>query len=132
MDAPLNPNPPAPNGPNDPLIVDDEPLPKKARVNENQSTREPSDVWGHFVKLQNREKSECKYCKKQYNATRRNGTSTMRAHLLKCKKIPGVIDRSQTTLIFQAKKTCVLRESLIMSLLLLNFLLREFGWLLHG
>ena len=32
---PQNPNPPAPNGPNDPLIVDDEPLPKKARVNEN-------------------------------------------------------------------------------------------------
>ena len=43
MDAPSNPNPPAPNGPNDPLIVD-EPLPKKTRVNENRSTREPSDV----------------------------------------------------------------------------------------
>ena len=57
MDAPLNPNPPAPNGPNDPLIVDDEPLPKKARVNENWSTREPSEVWEHFVKLQNCEKS---------------------------------------------------------------------------
>ena len=68
MDAPSNPNPLAPNGPNDPLIVDDEPLPKKTRVNENRSTREPSDVWEHFVKLQNREKSKCKYCKKQYNA----------------------------------------------------------------
>ena len=44
MDAPSNPNPPAPNDPNDPLIVDDEPLPKKTRVNENQSTREPSNV----------------------------------------------------------------------------------------
>ena len=86
MDAPSNPNPPAPNGPNDPLIVDNEPLPKKARVNENQSTREPFDVWGHFLKLQNREKSECKYCKKQYNAARRNGTSSMWAHLLKCKE----------------------------------------------
>ena len=29
MDAPSNQNPPTPNGPNDPLIVDDEPLPKK-------------------------------------------------------------------------------------------------------
>ena len=29
----------------------------------------------------------------------------MRAHLLKCKKILGVIDTSQTTLSFQAKKT---------------------------
>ena len=29
----------------------------------------------------------------------------MRAHLLKCKKIPGVIDTSQTTLSFQTKKT---------------------------
>ena len=57
MDAPSNPNPPSPNGPNDLLIVDDEPLPKKARVNENQSTRELSDIWEHFVKLQNREKS---------------------------------------------------------------------------
>ena len=56
MDASLNPNPPAPNDPNDPLIVDDEPPPKKARVNDNQSTREPSDVWDHFVRLQNREK----------------------------------------------------------------------------
>ena len=100
MDAPSNPNPLAPNGPNDPLIVDDEPLPKKARVNENRSAREPSDVWEHFVRLQNCEKSECKYCKKQYNAARRNGTSSMRAHLLICKNISGVIDTSQTTFSF--------------------------------
>ena len=92
MDAPSNPNPPAPNGLNDPLIVDAEPLPKKTRVNENQSTRESSNVWEHFVK-------------KQYNATRRNRTSSMRAHILKCKKIPGVIDTNQTTLSFQAKQT---------------------------
>ena len=32
MDAPSNPNPPTPNGPNDPLIVDDEPLPKKLEL----------------------------------------------------------------------------------------------------
>ena len=62
MDAPSNPNPPTPNGPNDPLIVDDEPLPKKVRVNENQFIREPSDVWEHFVRLQNCEKSKCNYC----------------------------------------------------------------------
>ncbi|KAL0015202.1 hypothetical protein SO802_002271 [Lithocarpus litseifolius] len=93
MDAPSNPNPPAPNGANDPLIVDDEPLPKKARVKENQSTREPSDVWEHFVKLQNCEKSECKYCKKQYNAARRNGTSSMRAHILKWETIGKTIER---------------------------------------
>ena len=54
MDAPSNQNPPTPNGPNDPLIVDDEALPKKARVNENRSTQ-PSDVWEHFVWLQNLE-----------------------------------------------------------------------------
>ena len=65
MDAPSNPNPLAPNGPNDPLIVDDEPLPKKSRVNENQSTKEPSDIWEHSVRLQNREKSECKYCRRK-------------------------------------------------------------------
>ena len=62
---PQNPNPPAPNGPNDPLIVDDEPLPKKARVNENQSTKEPFDIWEHSVRLQNREKSKCKYCRRK-------------------------------------------------------------------
>ena len=32
MDAPSNPNPPAPNDLNDPLIVDDEPLPKKLEL----------------------------------------------------------------------------------------------------
>ena len=32
MDASLNPNPPAPNGPNDPLIVDDKPPPKKLEL----------------------------------------------------------------------------------------------------
>ena len=32
MDAPSNLNPLAPNGPNDPLIVNDEPLPKKLEL----------------------------------------------------------------------------------------------------
>ena len=32
MDASANSNPQAPNGPNDPLIVNDEPLPKKQEL----------------------------------------------------------------------------------------------------
>ena len=123
MDASANSNPQAPNGPNDPLIVNDEPLPKKQelmRISPLKShLMSGSILLGHkIVKSQNA------------NIVRSN--TMLQGGMVKCKKILGVIDTSQTTLSFQAKKLVVLRESLVMSLLLLNFLLREFIWHLRG
>ena len=102
--APGYPPPPNPPEPVAPIRLGASlpPLPP------NQGGRDPSIVWQHYIKLAGgdlkKPKSECNYCKKQYNCHgRTNGTSGMLHHMEVCKKWPFPYDDRQKTLSFQAK-----------------------------
>lgn len=68
-----------------PIVQDDKDKPKR-------KPKKTSDVWVHYniIAGGNNPRCTCKYCGADYayNPTK-NGTSTVRAHLVKCKKFPG-------------------------------------------
>ena len=111
VDAPLRfgapGNPPPPNPPEPAALIGLGasllPLPPK------QGGKNPSIVWKHFIKLASidpkTQRSECKYCKNQYNCHgKKNGTSGMLHHKEECKKWHFPRDDKQKTLSFQAKR----------------------------
>ena len=78
------PNPPEPAAPIE-LGASLPPLPPK------QGGKDPSIVWQHFIKLvgpnPKKLRSECKYCKSQYNCHgKKNDTLGMLHHMEACKK----------------------------------------------
>ena len=65
-----------------------------------------SDVWDHFTKFTDAEgslKSRCNYCDKEYYSDpSKNGTSSLRAHLKTCNKLPLSGESKQTQLSIQS------------------------------
>lgn len=67
-----------------------------------------ADVWEHMTKIKfdkNRkaEKARCKYCHQEYCCVSTNGTSTLRKHILNCKKYPfNERNKGQQSLSFQS------------------------------
>ena len=95
-----NPNPPEPATPIK-LGASLPPLPPK------QVSKDLSIVWQHFIKVAGLDpeklKSECKYCKNQYNCHgKTNGTLGMLHHMDVCKKWHFSCDDKQKYLSFQA------------------------------
>ena len=97
-----NPNPLEPATPIE-LGASLPPLPPK------QGGKDLSIAWHHFIKLAGldpkKPKSECKYCKNQYNCHgKTNGTLGMLHHIDVCKKWHFSCDDKQKILSFQAKR----------------------------
>ncbi|XP_031120336.1 zinc finger BED domain-containing protein RICESLEEPER 2-like [Ipomoea triloba] len=67
-------------------------------------SRQRSEVWDHFTKISNdkcERKAKCNYCKKElFVDTKMNGTSSLKAHVRICPKMPrSSSDPSQTELL---------------------------------
>uniref|UniRef100_A0A803PIE6 BED-type domain-containing protein n=1 Tax=Cannabis sativa TaxID=3483 RepID=A0A803PIE6_CANSA len=79
-------------------------------IHNKKKSKKISDVWDHFKPVKegdpNNPRCACNYCGASYvyNPTR-NGTSTIRAHLSRCKKFPGKEeDKKQKLLSFTQKE----------------------------
>ena len=71
--------------------------------------KDRSGVWDHFLKIETESglQAKCKYCAIQYKYnSKRNGTSTLWAHISKCRKYPYNVPKDskskQSLLSFQA------------------------------
>jgi hypothetical protein len=89
-----------------------------------------SIVWEHFTKVEGGDpedpKSKCNYCSKLFSChTRRLGTSFMLSHIRNsCKKYPGrfgKLDKSQSTLSFDAKKEGQVGEGSVGNLVIAKY-----------
>ncbi|KAK8665538.1 hypothetical protein V6N13_005704 [Hibiscus sabdariffa] len=77
------------------------PSSKKAKKGVGNKRR--SWVWDHFNKSESLGENIaiCSYCDKQIACASYNGTSSLSNHLLRCKKYPPNVDKSQKILSFQ-------------------------------
>ncbi|XP_015081266.1 zinc finger BED domain-containing protein DAYSLEEPER-like [Solanum pennellii] len=61
------------------------------------------DNFGTFADEEGNKKAKCKHCGQDYFADSvKNGTKAMLTHMLTCKKMPKVVDKSQTQIGFQS------------------------------
>ncbi|XP_050211878.1 uncharacterized protein LOC126662034 [Mercurialis annua] len=83
---------------------------ENANVEANQKKRKVSQqrsvVWDHFDSIKDTKgvilQAKCKYCARIYNChAKKNGTSTLRGHMLRCTKHPHTIETRQALLSFQ-------------------------------
>lgn len=99
------------------------PQPPQPSASSKKGTRkrmkDRSPIWEHFEKQESDEgiRAQCKYCALRYNCDpKKNGTSTLWAHLNKCRKYPYNTprDSKQSLLSFQCvnKKTGVTSSGL--------------------
>ncbi|KAJ9547340.1 hypothetical protein OSB04_019883 [Centaurea solstitialis] len=78
--------------------------PKKRKAVETRS-----QVWDHFEKSSNKEGilivGKCEYCGKTYAADpKKDGTSSLKNHMIECLKNPHVKETRQSMLVFQSSK----------------------------
>ncbi|XP_050222175.1 uncharacterized protein LOC126672270 [Mercurialis annua] len=95
-------------------VVDDTPADptvagQTAHVEANSKKKEyvqRSVVWDHFESIKDGKgvimQGKCKYCARIYNCNaKKNGTSTLRTHMMKCTKHPHSMETRQALLSFQ-------------------------------
>ncbi|XP_050238992.1 uncharacterized protein LOC126688370 [Mercurialis annua] len=95
MNMEANPDPVADHVPNV------EANPKKRKESQQRSV-----VWEHFETIKDAKgttmQAKCLYCARIYNChAKKNGTSTLRSHLVRCTKHPHSIETRQALLSFQ-------------------------------
>ncbi|XP_055960617.1 zinc finger BED domain-containing protein RICESLEEPER 2-like [Mercurialis annua] len=93
------------NAGNDPTVAG-----QTANVEANPRKRKESlqrsVVWDHFDSIRDGKgvimQAKCKYCARMYNCNaKKNGTSTLRSHMIRCTKHPSTVETRQALLSFQ-------------------------------
>ena len=78
---------------------------KETRSKKCKHTETRSTAWDYFERIKDKAgnaKAKYMYCSKKLGAdTRKHGTSSLRNHILSCKKIPHDMSTRQTLLTFQ-------------------------------
>lgn len=78
---------------------------KRKEVNDNKKKDNPSEkstVWDHFTRdASDKLHASCDYCSQRMRCPSKNGTTSLRNHLSRCKKYPYNEDKKQKMLFFQ-------------------------------
>ncbi|XP_055959959.1 zinc finger BED domain-containing protein RICESLEEPER 2-like [Mercurialis annua] len=80
--------------------------PVEANTRKRKEVHQRSIVWDHFNAIKDADgviiQAKCSYCARIYNChAKKNGTSTLRGHMLRCSKHPHSLETRQALLSFQ-------------------------------
>ncbi|XP_055961063.1 zinc finger BED domain-containing protein RICESLEEPER 2-like [Mercurialis annua] len=85
-----------------------DPVPNAVEANpkKRKESHQRSVVWEHFDTIKDAKgtimQAKCRYCARLYNChAKKNGTSTLRSHLIRCTKHPHSVETRQALLSFQ-------------------------------
>ncbi|KAJ9538464.1 hypothetical protein OSB04_031197, partial [Centaurea solstitialis] len=80
--------------------------PSSTQKQPKDNKREKSSIWDHFTRdPSDKAYSTCDYCTQRLKCPSRNGTTSLRNHLARCKKYPYNVDKKQKLLIFQSQSS---------------------------